>query len=423
MSNFKINRSSLSGVITPPPSKSHSIRALLFGSLASGKSKINSILQSPDIEAMEQACKIIGALIEKKNDNYYITGCNGAPTINNNNIDIGNSGQVLRFMSAICALQNKKVILQGDNSANARPMQALIGAINQLGGKCDAIKKNGCAPIEVNGPLKGNLVTIDGADSQPVSALLMALPFLSYETKIMVNNPGEKPWIDLTCFWLDKVGIHYQRTGYSEFKLEGNAKINGFDYNVPSDFSSAAYSLVAALITNSHLTINNLDFNDVQGDKEIINVCLKMGAKLKIDGRTLKVLPSKLQAIEIDLNNCIDAVPIVAVLATKVIGETRLTNIQVARTKECDRLAIISKELNKMGADIKEYPDSLVIKQSKLSGANVQSHHDHRIAMSLSVAGLIATGDTIVEDVDCINKSYPNFVKDMKSINCQVNVV
>ncbi len=420
MSALVVNKSEISGTIQPPSSKSHSIRALLFASLAKGTSKIENLLDSPDVVAMRKICGAIGANITETSRYCEITGVDGELDVSLNNIDVANSGQILRFMTAIFALQKKEVSLQGDDSANLRPMEPLINAVNGLGGYCYAKHNNNCAPIIVKGIVTGGEVSIVGSDSQHVSALLMSLPFAKGNSILKIHSPGEKPWVDLTISWLDRLGIRYIRNNYDRFELFGNTRIKSFDYKVPADFSSMAFPLVAALVTHSKLTIKNLDFSDRQGDKVVVDICRKMGAKIISTNDILTVLPSKLHGITIDLDQCIDAVPIMCILAVNAIGETRLGNIKIARTKECDRLSVMTKELRKMGADITEGDDHLIIRHSVLFGNTVSSHYDHRIAMALVVAGLNAATRTTVLETNCINKSYPNFIEDIQAINCQV---
>lgn len=419
--NLAIKHSVLSGSVVLPPSKSHSIRSLLFAAMASGQSTIDNLLISPDIMAMEQAVVALGAkVIKGANGTTRVVGNAGKIIISNKNIFVGNSGQVLRFMAAMCALQHTTVELSGDESANARPMSDLLQAINQLGGKAKTVLGNNCAPIQVSGNLTKSIAVLNGQDSQFVSALLMAAPFRECDTEIVVNNPGELPWIDLTCSWLDKLNISYQRKGYQSYLIKGNNVVKGFSYTVPADFSSMAFPVAAAIITQSELLIANLDYASEQGDLKIIDVLEKMGANFIKGQDYLKVLPSKLHGGVFDINHIIDAMPILSVLATQAEGETILTNIGVARTKECDRLSCMTKELTKMGADIKEFDDYLVIKQANLHGAEVFSYHDHRVAMSLIVAGMVATGVTNVMEIDCINKSYPGFIQDLLKLGCNI---
>jgi len=432
MSNLKtknklyLKKSSLSGTIKSSPSKSHSIRAILFASLAKGDSRILNYLESPDINAMLDAVAKLGVKVNKQKHYIDITGINLKPSIPDDIIDSGNSGQVLRFIGAIAALINGYTVITGDESIRTnRPVQPLIDGLNQLGVFCESTKNDGYAPIIIKGPVTRNKLTIDGQDSQPVSALIILSAFLNNNfTDIQVENAGELPWINLTLGWLDKFNIKYENNDFQKYKIFGNNKLKGFNYIVPGDFSSVLYPVIAALITNSSITIENLDKNDLQGDKKVIDILIKLGANIEYKDHNLKIYNNKqkLSGINIDVNDFIDAVPILAVLGCFLEGETILSNAAIARKKESDRLATITKELTKMGADITETPNSLIIKKSKLISANnLESHHDHRIAMALSVASLNTEGLSCIDNVSCIAKSYKNFFKDMQTLGAKIN--
>lgn len=424
---YLIKRSILQGSITIPPSKSHTLRAILFASLAKGKSTIHRYLPSPDTQAMIEACQLMGAQITVEEQKLTIVGTDFHPQTPSNIIDAGNSGQVLRFIAAIAALTSGYTVITGDHSVRTnRPVQPLLDALTRLNVFATSTKGDGSAPILIKGPLQGGITTLDGEDSQPVSGLLMACAFANKSTIINVTNPGEKPWVDLTLAWFKRLGIDYQQQDYTQYKISGNARYVGFEYTVPGDFSSCAFPLVAALITQSEIILNNLDMEDAQGDKALIFALQAMGASIEIDQDKKQVIVKKSAAgftgKSINVNNFIDAVPIVAVLGCFAQGETTITGAAIARKKESDRLSTITRELKKMGADITEFEDGLMIKPVKLKGTKVLSFNDHRIAMSLSVAALSAEGETIVEDIACVNKSYPNFAQALQHLGAAIEV-
>lgn len=424
---YHIKPSTLQGSVTIPSSKSHTLRAILFASLADGESTIHRYLTSPDTNAMIHACKLLGAHINDENDPLTIVGTHGKLITPENIIDAGNSGQVLRFIAAVSALTSGYTVITGDRSIRTqRPIQPLLDGLNQLGVFAVSAKNNGQAPIIIKGPLCGGETTLNGEDSQPVSGLLIASAFAENKTTIHVKNPGEKPWINLTLNWFKRLGIAYQHHDHILYEVAGNSVISGFDYTVPGDFSSCAYPLAAAIVTNSEIILNNLDMNDIQGDKEIITLLQEMGASIEANSsqRTLHVKKSnKLVGKKIDVNHIIDAVPILAVIACFTESETIIEGAEIARKKESDRLFVITHELQKMGANITEFNDGLIIKPSQLKGANVQSHNDHRIAMSLCVAALAAQGDSVIENCNCIAKSYPNFAASLQKLGVQIEVV
>ncbi|HVT62080.1 MAG TPA: 3-phosphoshikimate 1-carboxyvinyltransferase [Legionellaceae bacterium] len=427
MMYYRIQASNLCGSLVIPPSKSHTLRAILFASMADGKSIIRNYLTSPDTQAMLCACKQLGADITVQADALLIHGCAGSPKTPDNIIDAGNSGQVLRFIAAIAALTDGYTVLTGDHSIRTnRPIQALLTGLNALNVWAVSTQNNGFAPMIIKGPLLGGETTLNGADSQPVSALLMAAAFAKYPTVIHVDRPGEKPWVDLTLDWLKRMGIMYQRQGYTQYQLFGNARYAGFEYTVPGDFSSCAFPTIAALITNSTLELHGLDKDDVQGDKILLDVLESCGAQLQWDQskKIVTIHPSgTLCGQTIDVNHFIDAVPILTVMACFMSGETKLTGAGIARHKECDRLAIITQELRKMGADITEEAEGLRIRPAVLKGAMVSSAQDHRIAMALAIAALRAEGETIIKEVACVEKSYPGFAQSMQKIGAYIELV
>jgi 3-phosphoshikimate 1-carboxyvinyltransferase len=427
MQSLQIEKSILTGKISASPSKSHTLRAILFATMAEGISTISNYLHSPDAEAMVTACRQMGADITVTAEQINITGIGGKPKTVDDIIDCGNSGQVLRFVSAMTALNSSYTIFTGDYSIrHNRPMLPLINGLTALGAFCVSARNDGFAPIIVRGPMEAGEVIIDGEDSQPVSALLMACCFLNSRTDIYVKNAGEKPWIDLTLSWLDKFKLPYENHDYAHYIIYGDAKYQGFDYAVVGDFSSILFPLVAALITQTEIALHYVDMDDVQGDKQVIAVLKQMGANIEYD-RKKQILTvkktAKLIGREIDVNAFIDAVPILAVVGCYAQGTTKLTNAKIARSKECDRLACITKELRKMGANLEETIDSLTIESMPLNGASVVSHHDHRIAMALCVAALGATGKTLVADTECIAKSYPTFYPDMKKLGVKITTI
>lgn len=425
MADLQIAPSKLKGDVVIPPSKSHTLRAIVFASLAKGTSTIKNFLKSPDTNAMIHAVKLLGAKIVEENDTLFIEGCNGSFKAAEDVIDCRNSGQVLRFIGALSSLSPTYTVLTGDNSIrHNRPVKPLLDALENLGVFAKSSRNDSHAPIIIKGPFLSSHTEIEGSDSQPVSGLLIASAFAKHPISISVKNPGELPWIDLTLYWLDKFQIPYQRKGYSYFKLKGSAEINGFTYEVPGDFSTAAFPLASALLTNSEITLHNLDLDDPQGDKALIPLLQKMGALFAINKneKTIKVLKSTpLEGISIDINSCIDALPILSVIGCFARGKTEIFNGSIARKKESDRISAIVSELRKMGAIIEEKDDGLIISPSDLKGATLSSHEDHRIAMSLAVAALAATNSSTITSTTCIQKTYPTFFDDFANLGASIS--
>lgn len=419
---LQIEPSKLQGSVTLPSSKSHTLRAILFASLAEGTSQIDHFLPSPDTTAMIEAILLLGATVQVQNQTLFIQGFAGKPKAPSQEIDCGNSGLVLRLIGALAALSPHKTILTGDASIrHNRPVKPLLDGLLQLGASATSLLNNDHAPIEVAGPFTKRSATIDGEDSQPVSALLIAAAFAPQATELHVVNPGEKPWIDMTLDWLKKLGISYQMKDHTYYRLEGSSKIEPFHYSVPGDFSTAAFPIAAALLTQSEITIHNVDMHDIQGDKAIIPLLEKMGASFLIQNKTLTVKKSsQLTGMKIDINSIIDALPILAVIGCFAKGTTEIVNGAIARKKESDRISCIARELKKMGAKVEEKPDGLIVHTSQLHGATLQSHNDHRLALSLSVAALAAKTPSKIEQTECIAKTYPNFPQSFQNLGAKI---
>lgn len=427
MSQYLVKKGAIQGQIAIPGSKSHTLRAILFGALGEGKTVIYNYLPSTDAQAMIEACRLFGAAIQVTPERIEIQGINGQVECTEDVINAGNSGIVLRFCAAIGALASHPVVITGDYSIrHKRPIKPLLVGLSQLGVKTTSLRGDGYAPVIIQGPIHPGKTTVDGEDSQPVSALLIAAAFAKGPIEIQVNNPGEKPWIALTLEWLDRLGIAYENQDYQHYRLAGNSRYAGFEYHVPGDFSSAAFPIAAALVTGSEVTLKNMDMHDTQGDKELIEVFQRMGGDIVIDPENKTIQVKKggaLMGIQVDINDFVDAITILAVVSCFAEGETRIYNGAIAKQKECNRIQCIAQELGKMGADITETEDGLRIRKSKLRGAQVESHHDHRMVMSLAVAGLGAEGETQISSVECVAKTFPSFMRDFNALGANIKEI
>lgn len=427
MRTLHIQPSSVNGVIKIPPSKSHTMRALLFGSLGEGKTRIHHSLLSSDSKSMIQALRLFGIKINVQKEMIEIEGCNGQLGPCEDVIDAGNSGLVFRLLGSLAALNPTYTVLTGDHSIrHRRPITPLLNALKELQAEAVSCRRDGKAPVFVRGPIVPGHATVTGEDSQPVSGLLIAASFLDGQTHLTVENPGETPWIDMTLSWIERLGGKIAHEGYAQYTVEGPLRYPGFEISIPGDWSSAAFPLGAALVTGSKLTCENLDPDDCQGDKQILSLLEKMGVKFDVDRENRSVTMQQNASYRgsvIDVNRCIDAIPILAVLACFAQGTTRIHNGAIARAKESDRLACIAKELSKMGAHIEELEDGLEIHPTALHGATLNSHEDHRIAMALAVAAMGAKGCSRIEGIECIAKTYPSFVEDFQKIGACMEVI
>lgn len=405
----------IEGKINAPASKSHTHRAIIAATLAQGVSTIHNPLLSDDCRSSLRAAHAFGAHIDTLlEDKIEITGT--FPKVPNKTIDVGNSGTTLRFFTGIASLCNEKITLTGDKSIQRRPMAPLCNALEKLGVYAKTTPL-GTAPVTVQGPLVGGNALVTGSSSQFISSLLFAAPFAKKECRILYNDPKSTPYIDMTCEWLKKTGISVSHEKY-HYTVESNQKYRCFNEFISGDYSNAAFFIVLGCISGK-IKINNLDKNDTQGDKAIIGFLKEMGANIMWNNNTLVCEQSNLEGKTFNLANTPDLVPPLTIAACFAKGETRLENIAHVRLKESDRLAVLSKELKLLGADITEDKDALIIKESSLQGNKVHSHGDHRIAMALAIAASQAQGDSIIKDSHCISISYPQFLKDYTHIGAK----
>ena len=396
--------------ITVPGSKSHTIRALFISSLASGKSIILKPLISDDALSAVNTCKSFGAQIEVKDDFFAAEGFGGDPELPCDVINVGNSGTTLRLGLSVAALAEGYTVFTGDQQIRNRPLQPLIEAINNLGGIVFSTRGNGMAPVVVKGKMNGGKTNLTAYTSQFLSSLLISCPLLGKDTEINIESLNEIPYVEMTMWWLNRQNIKYENNDFKNIYIYGGQKYTKFETTIPGDFSSAAFFMAQAAISGDEITLMNLDMNDPQGDKEVLSILENMGAKVTYFDDYIVIKGDKLKGLEIDMNSIPDALPAMAVVGCFADGETRLVNVPQARLKETDRISVMCQELKKMGADITELPDGLIIRKSNLKGCEVDGHYDHRVVMALAIAGFNAVGTTVIKTAEAINATFPEFI-------------
>jgi 3-phosphoshikimate 1-carboxyvinyltransferase len=300
-------------------------------------------------------------------------------------------------------------------------MTPLFSALQNLGAEINSTD-NKC-PFTIKGPIKGGKTTVDGISSQFLTSLLFACPLAEGDTEIVVENLHEKPYVEITLDWLRKLNIKFENLELDWFRIPGRQKYKAFERSIPADFSSATFAACAAAITGSEVLIKGLDFADHQGDKEIFNYLKNMGATVTHTSNGVIVKGSDLTGIDINMNSTPDALPSMAIAGCFAKGTTRLLDVEQARLKECDRISAVAAELTKMGGKVEELKDGLVIHHSKLSGAEVHGYDDHRMVMALAIAGMGASGNTVIDTAESIGVTYPGFVDDMKALGANIEMV
>ena len=416
----RVEKSEIDGDIECPANKSYTHRAIFLASLAIDKSIIKNILRSEDTKATINTCKNFGVEIKDVGNDITVTSASELK-IHSNTIDAANSGTTIRIAAAIASLANDKITLTGDSSLKKRPMQPLLDALEYLGAQCTS--SNGSPPISVKGRIKGGEVKIPGnISSQFISALMITAPKLENGLVININSKlVSKPYIDATIAIMKKFGVDVEtKTPYKKYIIpEQNYKATTI--TIPSDFSSLALLLVAAVLLGENLTIKASTGSMPQADEAIIDILEMMGVIITLNKNTIKIKsPEKLDGGKFDLSNSPDLIPAIAILSLKASKPIEIFNVEHARYKETDRIAIIARELSKLGIKVEEKKDGLILNNSNsLTSANLNSENDHRLFMAFCIAGMYV-GNCTISDPDSVKISYPNFISEMKRVGCKI---
>ncbi len=417
----KIAKSELSGTISCPPNKSYTHRAIFLASLAKGKSTIRNVLLSRDTIATINACKVFGVKIDSNDSTLIIEG-SGKIEPTGEDIDASNSGTTIRISAALASLSEKKISLTGDSSLRKRPMQPLLDALEKLGAKCTST--GGTPPITVKGKIRGGETKISGAvSSQFISALLITAP--KTEQGITLQIDGEmvsKPYLDATVAIMKEFGVNVNvQSPYKKYNIP-KQDYKPIDFTVPTDFSSMALLLSASVLVGKNMSIIAPVGNLPQGDKEMISFLERLGVLVTL-GNTVQVQsPPLLKGGRFDLSNTPDLLPPLAILSLKTSKPIEIYNVKHARFKETDRIAILARELAKLGVGVIEKEDGLILDAPKvMNKADLDSADDHRLFMAFCIAAMVI-GDCTVTDAESVDVSYPTFIQDMNRIGAKIQM-
>lgn len=421
--NCKVEKSKLSGVISCPPNKSYTHRAIFLASLVNGKSLVKNVLRSRDTNATIEICKNLGADIREAGNNLKVEGIDKFDE-EDLTLDASNSGTTIRIAAAISAVRDGKTILTGDESLRKRPMKQLMDALESLGAKCES--NEGKPPLTVIGKIKGGEITIPGnISSQFISALFIVAP--RTESGVTVNISSElvsKPYLDATISTMKKFGVEVEVIEpYKKYKIEPQ-EYKHTTITIPSDFSSVALLLSAAVLVGEGFTVKVSIGDLAQGDEAIIDILEKLGVDISLHNNTIKVkAPEKLRGGKFNLSNTPDLLPPLSILALKSGFPIELYNVKHARYKETDRIAILARELQKIGIKVTEKEDGLILgPPDKVKGAKLNSEDDHRLFMAFCIAGMYV-GDCMVSNPESVDVSYPSFISDMNHVGAKITVV
>ncbi|MCF8040804.1 MAG: 3-phosphoshikimate 1-carboxyvinyltransferase [Desulfarculaceae bacterium] len=422
---FIVTRSSLKGTTRIPGNKSATARAIILAALAEGTSKVGNCLPGLDSFSIVEMMRALGAKIDTSNPECWVfQGVANQPQVPACVLDAGNSGTGYYQIAAIASLVKGCSVVSGDYQICRRPAQPLIDALGDLGVDVVSTRGNGLAPLVVKGPMTGGKTKLPGVNSQWLSPLLIAGCLSPEGITVVEDNLMERPYVDMTMGWIRTAGGEVSHDNYDVFTIPGGQKYKGFTADIPADWGSSGYPMVAAAITDSKVTFTGMDPDDYAGEKAYPHIIKAMGGNVTFEdeGRTVTVEGgTELQGIEIDCSGTPDAVPALAVLGCKAQGKTLLYNIEASRLKETDRTRSIMEELIKMGGKFEETEGSLTVYHSELKGTRIDGRHDHRIVMATAVAAMIADGETMIDDAEYVGVSFPNFYEVMTSLGADIH--
>ena len=418
-------KGSLRGEVTVPGDKSISHRAVMFGSISRGTSEIHGFLQGADCLSTISCFEKMGVSIENKGETVLVRG-NGLHGLKKPDsvLDCGNSGTTTRLISGILCAQNFDVTLTGDESIQKRPMKRITEPLSMMGADIRSLRGNGCAPLLIHGgPVRGIHYVSKIASAQVKSSILLAGLYGDSPTSVT------EPYVSRNHseLMLNLFGASVSTEGTTA-TIQPASELHGMKILVPGDISSAAYFIAAGLmVPGSEILIRNVGINPTRDG--IIRICRDMGADLTLlnvqtdqgePTADILVRYGTLHGTEIGgavIPTLIDELPMIAAMACLAEGETVIRDASELKVKESNRLAVMTESLAAMGADVTETEDGMIIRGGKpLHGAAIDSHKDHRIAMTFAVTALCADGTTDIKDAECVNISYPRFYEDLNSL-------
>jgi cyclohexanecarboxylate-CoA ligase len=422
-------RQPLAHELTIPNSKYHAHRALILASLARGRSEIVGLTHAKHVSYTLNVLKGLGTTIRVQGDTFFVDG--GPYSPRRTTLSVGSSGSTLYFMIGLCALADRPVTLVGQRYFQRRPVGPLLEALAALGVRVTS--SNGCPPIHIeNGRPRGGHVRIAGTLSQWISGLLMIAPFAERETTIEVEGPlNERPYVDLTLSMMEPFGLRVEASvDRRRFVIPANQEARPAKIRLPPDIGSAAFGLAISALHPADILLRHLRLNGTLSDhpeRAFLDVIREMGLEMTEvpgeDGVRVRHQGFRPRAVRIDCRETPDILPILATVATFADGETIIENVDHVRLKESDRVAAML-QLNRMGAHLKVEGSRLVIRGvERLHGRDLSSFNDHRVLMSLAIAGTRASGYTLISYPNAYRISYPEFLNAMHGIGVKMECV
>lgn len=404
--------SGVNGTLKAPASKSYAQRAIAAALLADGESVLQNIDLCDDISAAAGVAEALGAKVSVEGGNYVIKG--GMSPVSGT-LDIGESGLSTRLFTPIAAICGRVMTITGHGSILSRPLSMMEQPLRELGARISS--NGGYLPIEIEGPLKGGDIEVDGSlSSQFISGLLFALPLAQNNSTLRVKSLNSRPYIDMTLEVIRAFGVEIVNRDYEEFFIKGGQCYRPARYNVEGDWSGASCLLVAGAVAGK-ITVANLNPESLQADRAIVDALKMTGAIVTQNGNNITVEKNSLRGFEFDATHCPDLFPALAVLAANCQGESVITGTKRLANKESDRAKTITETFARLSIDIDiSRENTMIIKGGPIQGGIVNSYNDHRIAMAAAVAALTSSAEVVIEDAQAVNKSYPGFWNDLSAI-------
>lgn len=410
------------GSVRPPGSKSITNRALVCAALAEGPSVLTGALDSEDTQVMIASLRRLGIEVEHEpaGQTLRVSGCGGRIPSPGAELYVANSGTSMRFLTALTALGQGSFRIDGVARMRQRPIQDLLDALGQLGVEAVGESAGGCPPVVVRARgMAGGTARIAGdISSQFLSGLLMAAPYAQRPVELVVVGPlVSKPYVEMTLAVMHAFGVEVENHQLKRF-LVPPQRYAGRHYAIEPDASAASYFFAAAAVAGGRVAVDGLSRDSLQGDIGFCDCLARMGCEVRHESdRTIVARQpgQPLRGIEADMNAISDTVQTLGVVALFAEGPTTITGVAHIRHKETDRIAALAAELRKLGAEVEERDDGLRIVPADLHGAEIETYHDHRMAMSLAIAGLAVPG-VVIRDPGCTAKTYPRFFEDLESL-------
>jgi 3-phosphoshikimate 1-carboxyvinyltransferase len=409
-------------IVRPPGSKSITNRALVCAALATGGSLLHGALASEDTQVMIDALNRLGIAIDLADagQTLHVRGCGGKLPVAAADLYVANSGTTVRFLTALVALGRGTYRLDGTARMRERPIQDLLDTLAQLGVRAHSERPGGCPPVVIEAAgLTGGKATVRGdVSSQFLSGLLMTAPYAASPLELSIEGPlVSQPYIHMTLAVMKSFGVEVETDGLQRFRIAAPLTYRPAQYDVEPDASAASYFWAAAAISGGRVVVEGLSRASLQGDVAFCGCLEKMGCKVEYDAQSVTVIGEQatgraLRGIDVDMNAISDTVQTLSAVALFADGPTRIRGVAHIRHKETDRIGALATELRKLGAKVDEHDDGLTIVPGKLRGATIDTYHDHRMAMSLSLVGLRVPG-VVINDPACTAKTYPGFFADL----------